>query len=99
MGAGGAEGLEAWDAQFAEYTAAVILRRAKFVEYLARAAAGVYSQLTDGGRADRDKLQTQPGCRGIGDGAGSSGRVRGGASQQEAGGFRQGHIHSRPSQG
>lgn len=41
-------GLDVWDSQLAQYGATVTARRAEFVEYLAKAAAEVYSVLTEG---------------------------------------------------
>ena len=50
MSAGGSssQGLEVWDRQLAEYGAAIVGRRAEFVEFLSKEAARLYALLTDG---------------------------------------------------
>ncbi len=39
--------LEMWDSQLCQYGSSVILRRAKFIDFLAAAAARIYASLTD----------------------------------------------------
>ena len=47
MGNGRASDLGVWDSQLALYGATVILRRAKFVDFLSKAAKNIYAMLTD----------------------------------------------------
>ena len=41
-------GLDVWDTQLAAYGAAVMVKRMEFVEFLARSARAIYSELTEG---------------------------------------------------